>query len=845
MTIARMIPDNLAEEYRLVERLGDPESPNTVLCVEAIRTRHRFVLKLPARSCLADDVFLEALSHRAAGPDNRLATPFRVGRGRDGRFFTIGEHHPAGSLRARLAEPNRLPQAAIRPLVRDLSAALARLHQEINGRRIVHCDLKPSNVLVARHGRHEADWEFRLSDFDSAVLMPLHDRAPMARTPGYAAPEACIAGPPDPAMDYWSLGMLVLTGLRGRHPFDGLPDDQVRELLVTDWHMDAQYLSDVADEACRALIGGLMQRHPAGRWGADEVRRWLDGDAQVIVNGLRSLGESAAPTPFAIGGEDCCTVGNTTRALLRSWDTGSLYGDEFLPWLRGLSRTAASCAERARELPRDAGLLHFCRTLYPGGRMPAVWRGERVSASNLAGLAGRAGHGDNAARIWLLDFLRDDGGSRHYAAIGYSDVAALVQSVAEARREYGQAWQDITNAGAPSESAPSEDDTWVHAVLIACSPAAARSIPGELLDPLVIMQRADWFFVFGTDPDRLNPSRRFVLRQLQRASLVLHSSIAHIDEHGDVDPRALREGIALSESQHRLLRSLTVRPGARIASLSAGDTYAPERPPPRLLTPIEDAPGVFRQPVRPRNGPPAQELPPTGESQDTAPEDEQPTDESQERASRAEQASAGEPPPLTMRIVRLDVVSRASAPADNELYLALISWSGASPDARLTVHGIDGLLPVRRLRIRVPDDGRMMLVIDRSTRVRLWSAGSRRADRRQQSIRILMRRRNRASLRRVNEVLPLLRHGLRDAFSPIRKAGDSLAAARERRMLRAPLPARRPTAVRPAASRRRTGSLAVTSPSRIAEVAVSARQRRYAASCSSQAAAPQPGSRLT
>ena len=184
MTIARMIPDNLTEEFRLVERLGDPESPNTVLCVETIRTRHRFVLKLPARSCLADDVFLEALSRRSAGPDNRLATPLRVGRGRDGRFFTIAEHCPAGSLRTRLAEMNRLPDAAIRPLVRDLAAALVQLHQNLDGHRIIHCDLKPSNVLVARRGSREADWEFRLSDFDSAVLMPLDDPAPMARTVG-------------------------------------------------------------------------------------------------------------------------------------------------------------------------------------------------------------------------------------------------------------------------------------------------------------------------------------------------------------------------------------------------------------------------------------------------------------------------------------------------------------------------------------------------------------------------------------------------------------------------------------------------------------------------------------
>ena len=141
MTDSWMIPDCLAGECRLVEDLGEPGSPNTVLRVETIRKRHQYVLKLPARSCLADDAFLEALSRRSTGPDNRLATPFRVGCDGGGRFFTMADDFPSGSLRACLRETDRLPEAVIRPLARDLAAALAQLHQDLDGRRIVHCDL--------------------------------------------------------------------------------------------------------------------------------------------------------------------------------------------------------------------------------------------------------------------------------------------------------------------------------------------------------------------------------------------------------------------------------------------------------------------------------------------------------------------------------------------------------------------------------------------------------------------------------------------------------------------------------------------------------------------------------
>ena len=833
MTSSRSIPDCLAHEYRLVERLGDPESRNAVLRVESTRTRHQCILKLPARSCLADDAFLEALSRRAAGPDSRLATPFRVGRDADGRFFTMAGYHPEGSLRDRLSSTGRLPEAAIRPLLRDLAAALAQLHRELDGRRIVHCDVKPSNVLIVRRGSGEADWEFRLSDFDSSVLTPLDEPASTARTVEYAAPETYIphAGSPAPAMDYWSLGMLMLACIRGRHPFDGLHDDRVRELVVTDWHVDVQYLRDIGDEALRALIAGLLQRRPGDRWGEEEIRRWLDGDAEAVVSGLRLLGERAAPTPFTIGGEACYTAGNAARALLRSWDTGALYGDAFPSWLRTLSPTAASCADDARREPsRDAGLLRFCRTLYPEEPIPAIWRGERISASNLAALAGRATRGDSAARAWLLGFLIEDEGFRHFPAHDCADVAALAQSIVHARAEYTRAWRDIVDAGAPRRSAPSEDDAWLDAVLIACSPAATRPMPEEMLDPQLIMRRADWFFVFGTDPDRLDPSRRFVLRQLQGASLVVDANVAHIDERGDVDPRALREGTALSELQRRTLSSLSVRPGARIARLVGGDTFSPERPPPGSLIAVEGAPGVFRRRVRRRASPPAQERSRAGEQQDGTP-------------VAAGQRTGGEPM-LAMRIVRLDVASRRLAAMDGELYLAQIEWSGGSADTRLAVYGIDTLLPVRRLRIAVPDAGRMLLVIDRSTRVELRGAGDSRAQRRRRSMRILMGRGSRAPLRRVaGDVLPLLRRGPIDALGPILRAGAPLASARRRTMLPAARPARHRPALRAAASPGLLGGLAVAPPHEIARVAVGARQRRHAASFSARSAGLQQGNR--
>ena len=63
-------------------------------------------------------------------------------------------------------------------------------------------------------------------------------------------------------MDYWSMGMLLLTSMLGQHPFGDLPDDQVTDLLVNQEWQPSEYISQVEDEACRALMGGLLRRVP-------------------------------------------------------------------------------------------------------------------------------------------------------------------------------------------------------------------------------------------------------------------------------------------------------------------------------------------------------------------------------------------------------------------------------------------------------------------------------------------------------------------------------------------------------------------------------------------------------
>ena len=103
-------------------------------------------------------------------------------------------------------------------------------------RRIVHCDIKPSNVFVTRDSHDPLLRVVKVLDF--GVARDLSDLTPQSKAhvmgdPRYIAPEQTIAGGYiDHRADLYALGMTffeLVTG--GRHPFEDLFEKHPRHLL--------------------------------------------------------------------------------------------------------------------------------------------------------------------------------------------------------------------------------------------------------------------------------------------------------------------------------------------------------------------------------------------------------------------------------------------------------------------------------------------------------------------------------------------------------------------------------------------------------------------------------------
>ena len=119
-----------------------------------------------------------------------------------GRPYLVMEHVEGVPIDAYCRE-HKLAEAAIIKLFLQVCEGVSFAHQRL----VVHCDLKPSNVMVDRTGRPV------LLDFGIARLLDSAgtrvDEAPRAFTPGYSSPEQRAGEAVSTASDVYSLGMML------------------------------------------------------------------------------------------------------------------------------------------------------------------------------------------------------------------------------------------------------------------------------------------------------------------------------------------------------------------------------------------------------------------------------------------------------------------------------------------------------------------------------------------------------------------------------------------------------------------------------------------------------------
>uniref|UniRef100_A0A671M9U7 protein kinase C n=1 Tax=Sinocyclocheilus anshuiensis TaxID=1608454 RepID=A0A671M9U7_9TELE len=194
------------------------------------------------------------------------------------RVFVVMEKLHGDMLEMILSsEKSKLPERITKFLVTQILVALRHLHFK----NIVHCDLKPENVLLASA---EPFPQVKLCDFGFArIIGEKSFRRSVVGTPAYLAPEVLRSKGYNRSLDMWSVGVIIYVSLSGTFPFNEDEDinDQIQNAAFmypsTPW-------KEISAEATD-LINNLLQVKMRKRYSVDKTlshpwlqdyQTWLD-----------------------------------------------------------------------------------------------------------------------------------------------------------------------------------------------------------------------------------------------------------------------------------------------------------------------------------------------------------------------------------------------------------------------------------------------------------------------------------------------------------------------------------------------------------------------------------------
>jgi len=182
----------------------------------------------------------------------------------DGSFYIVQEFLHGGDLRALLDRHALNVEQALDVIVPIMGALVA-----VNERGIVHRDVKPENIFLARNAYGEVIP--KLIDFGVARQLhgerKLHTRIDnTVGTIDYMSPEQARGDELDARADIWSVGVVLYESIARKRPFEGNDDIAVLARIMS---IDPTPLHEVVKGCALDLsnvVHRALQRDPEKRW---------------------------------------------------------------------------------------------------------------------------------------------------------------------------------------------------------------------------------------------------------------------------------------------------------------------------------------------------------------------------------------------------------------------------------------------------------------------------------------------------------------------------------------------------------------------------------------------------
>jgi serine/threonine-protein kinase len=272
--------------FRIGERLGKG-GMGEVYRAEDTKLKRTVALKRLAPSLRSDSLyrhrFLEEAERASRFGDAHVAAVYDVLE-ESGEIFLILEFVEGQNLRQRLQQPLSLDEFFV--IAIECAEALVSAH----GHGIVHCDIKPENIMLTSAGR------VKVLDFGVAKHLPRSDQSStidragtFAGTPAYMSPEVLLEQAPDGRADIFSLGVVFYEVLTGQHPFMAGSFVATTDRIRNENPASIRIFNPAVSEELEALVNKGMAKEAGLRYAS----------AQELLDALRQVREGLSETGLA------------------------------------------------------------------------------------------------------------------------------------------------------------------------------------------------------------------------------------------------------------------------------------------------------------------------------------------------------------------------------------------------------------------------------------------------------------------------------------------------------------------------------------------------------------------
>lgn len=256
-----MINDVLDNRYEILERVGGGGMADVYRAHDKLLDRYVAVKVLHAQFS-NDDEFVMKFRREAQGAA-KLSHPnivniYDVGKELN-RHYIIMEYVSGETLKDKIQREGALPIEESLRIVREIAEALEHAHQN----NLVHCDIKPHNILITKLGR------LKVTDFGIARAVTSTTMTYSGTIIGsvhYFSPEQAKGGMISTKSDIYALGVVLYELLTGTVPFTGETPVSIALKHLQDEPDSVKKRNPLVPAIVEAIVLKAMAKNPEDRF---------------------------------------------------------------------------------------------------------------------------------------------------------------------------------------------------------------------------------------------------------------------------------------------------------------------------------------------------------------------------------------------------------------------------------------------------------------------------------------------------------------------------------------------------------------------------------------------------